>query len=87
MGATWDEWIWARDDSTDPALRREIERLGELMIAAANADEAAIKQAQLNVGLAVRRLASMRPWTLTSGCPMPARGQRRDSPSRTSVGR
>ncbi len=58
--------MWSRDDTTDAVLRREIECLGELMIAAADAaqaDAAAKQQAQLNVGLAVNRLASMRPWT------------------------
>ncbi len=55
--------MWSRNDTTDAALRREIESLGELMIAAAQADAAAKQQAQLNVGLAVNRLASMRPWT------------------------
>ncbi len=64
MGSTWDDWMWSRDDTTDAVLRREIESLGELMIAAAaQADIAAKQQAQLNVGLAVNRLADMRPWT------------------------
>lgn len=67
MGANWDEWYWT-DDMADPALRQEIERLGELMIAAASADEAALADAQFNVTLAVNRVSIMRPWTVASGC-------------------
>ncbi len=70
-----DEWGWGRDEMTDATLLAQIELLGELLIAGTACPDAAEERA-VTVAQAVSRLASMRPWTLASGCCVVAMGSR-----------
>ncbi len=73
MGTNRDEWGWARDEMTDTTLLAQIELLAELLIAGTTCPDAA-EERSVSVAQAVNRLASMRPWTLASGCQVAATG-------------